>query len=457
MMRAADVRAAVVAVLLVASHAGAVRAAPRAIVLVTVDTMRADHLGLYGQPLPVSPALDALAAESVVFDRALSTCPATAPSVAAMLTGHHRATNGVVRNGASLPADVTTLAEVLRAAGFRTGAVVANQLLHRAGFKQGFERFTLAQPDAARPELFRDAPLLKAAGRLLREFVDDPFFLWVHLMAPHGPYQPPRRYLPLMPAQAFRRPGDRTLMVSFGNRGPGLVPRYQNLGGPVIPAEYRRRYAAEIRYVDDLLGALVGRLRRLGRWEDALVVVTADHGESLGEHDLWFQHGWYVYDDTVRVPLLVRAPNGTLAPRRVGASVSLVDLMPTVLDLTGVASPAGLEGESLLPLMQGDATDRTAYAQNYYENALVASSVGRWKYVRRGKPQREELYDTAVDPGETRNLGGEHPEVLRRFAEQTTAWLDDQRRRTEAMRGRRVTLPVPPEKAKALRALGYAD
>jgi len=452
------VRAAAIACLFFAlAWARPVRAGTSALVLVTVDTLRADYLGLYGQTQPTSPTLDALAGESVVFDRALSTCPATAPSVAAMLTGHHRATNGVARNGRSLPADVTTLAEVLRADGFRTGAVVANQILHDAGFEQGFERFILARPDAGRRELFRDAPLLKEAGRLLREFAGERFFLWLHLMAPHGPYQPPRQYLPLMPAAEFRRPQDRTLMVSHNNRGPMLLPRYQALGGPVVPAEYRRRYAAEIRYADDLLGALIGRMRRLGVWDEALFVVTADHGESLGEHELWFQHGWYVYDDSVRVPLLVRAPGRDFASRRIGASISLVDLMPTLLELVAVAAPAGLEGDTLVPLMAGETADRPAYVQNYYDNDLVALSVGRWKYIRRRSAPREELFDVAADPGEIRNLAGERPDVLRRFASQTTEWLDDQRARAGVARAGRIPRPIAPQKADALRALGYAD
>jgi arylsulfatase A-like enzyme len=137
--------------------------------------------------------------------------------------------------------------------------------------------------------------------------------------------------------------------------------------------------------------------------------------------------------------------------------VSLVDLMPTLLELAAVPPPDGLEGKSLVPLMQGDGMDRPAYVQNHYKNALVASSVGRWKYVRRGQPRREELYDVATDPGETRNLAGERPEVLRRMADETTAWLNDQQRRAQAVQARRLPTLIPPEKARALRALGYTD
>jgi arylsulfatase A-like enzyme len=441
-----------------ASMAELRRPAFRTVVLITVDTMRADHLEPYGQTAPLTPVIDDLAREAVVFERARATCPATAPSVASMLTGHHRATHGVERNGKPLPADVVTLAETLRLQGFRTGAVVANDLLHDAGFEQGFERFALARPDTARPELFRDVPLVKEAGRLLRAYPDEPLFLWLHMMAPHGPYQPPARYLDRLPATSFARRGDRPLVVSANNRGVGLLPRYQHVGGPVVPAEYRRRYAAEIRYVDDLLGVLLARLRRAGRWDDTLLVVTADHGESLGEHDLWFQHGWYVYDDTARVPLLVRAPG--LAASRIGATVSLVDLLPTVTDLLGLVPPSGLEGESLVPLMRDrDGADRPAWVQNYYENALTALALGRWKYVRRGDvPDRGELYDVDADPGETKNLIDSHPETAERLADRTTAWLAGQAERAKE-RASRTPLPAKPkmEVEEALRALGYAD
>jgi choline-sulfatase len=159
----------------------------------------------------------------------------------------------------------------------------------------------------------------------------------------------------------------------------------------------------------------------------------------------------------VHVPLLVRAPGRDFTSRRIGASVSLIDLMPTLLDLAAASAPEGLEGESLVPLMNGDSIDRPAWVQNYYKNDLVALGVGPWKYVRRGSPPREELYDVTVDPGETRNLAGKRPDVLSRFASRTTEWLDDQRRRADLARAKRISTPVSPEKAGALRALGYTD
>jgi arylsulfatase len=462
------------------AHADARSRPYRTVVLVTIDTLRADHLGAYGDARGLTPSIDALAANAVAYDRALATCPATAPSVASLLTGHHRAAHGVVRNGNRLAPRVTTLAERLRADGFRTAAVVANQVLAHTGYDQGFESFTVAAPDPVRPVLFRDGPLVKAAGRWIRAHRNEPFFVWVHLMAPHGPYQPPPVYLRGLGLPRFVRPGDHPLPLGHGVHALGALLRYQYLGGPVVPGEYRRRYAAEIRYADAVVGMLMRRLQRAGRWDDALVVLTADHGESLGEHDLWFQHGWFVYDDTLRVPLLVRAPGRTVPDTRVTTTVSLVDVMPTMLDLLGLAAPPDLEGVPLLPRTGAPPVERAAFAENYYENHLATLTVGPWKYVRTPRPTpprrpndprridippagREELYDVRVDPGETHDLVEAQPAVAARLGRHLDDWLAGQReRRLAAARA-----PTPPEPAvdprhrreldDALRALGYVE
>jgi choline-sulfatase len=247
----------------------------------------------------------------------------------------------------------------------------------------------------------------------------------------------------------------------------------------VRPAVYRSRYDAEIRYADDHVAAVVRALQAHGRWDRTLFVLAADHGESLGEHDYWFAHGWFMYDDVLRVPLVIRGP-GVPAGRRVAASVSLVDLAPTVLDFLGVVPGRDMEGVSLRPLLAGDGPDRDAFAQTYYGEGQVALRSGRMKYVF--KPQRpgsgprgrtdaplpdaptEWLFDLAADPAEVRNLAGSDPARLAPMRERTQAWLRDQERRG---RGRQAELPQKdgaprrvlgdPQLERQLRALGYLD
>jgi len=450
-----------------------------AVVLITIDTLRADRLGAYGHRAPTTPVLDALAAESVLFEHAAATCPATAPSVAAILTGHHRAVHGVERNTSRLRADVSTLAEILRRAGHRTVAVVANPVLNRRGFEQGFERFDLAATDPRRRALGADIGVAKLAGRALRTLRDERFFLWVHFMSPHGPYRPPPDQAKRFRPAHYWRFGDRQLPFLAGNYGLGGIPFYQRLFGSRAPARYRARYDAEVRYADILIGLLLRRLQRLGRWDHTLLVVTADHGESLGEHDAWFQHGWYAYDATVRIPLLVRAP-GRLTPARVSSSVSLLDVTPTILDLLDLPPRPHCEGQSLLPVIEGPASDRPAFTQTYYANRLTALTLGSWKYIRAGAatalprgttaraivprppPAPEQLYDLAADPQETTNLAAQRPAVSALLAERTGAWLRRQARRAQ----RRPPAPRPRGEAtgveaqrfrERLRALGYAD
>jgi arylsulfatase A-like enzyme len=309
---------------------------PQHVVLVTVDTLRADRLGTYGWRKPTSPGIDAIASESTVFETAVPTCPATGPSVASILTGAHRSTHRVFGNGWRLPADVETLAETLHAKGFHTVGRVANLTVDAdAGFAQGFDDFAVPAGLArGGPAMLEGEPLVADAVRLI-EAVDRPTFLWLHLMDPHGPYFPPDDYRRRFDPADYVWPGDAPLPLGTTNFGLHLIPAYQIVAGETDPARYRARYDAEIRYTDDHVSAIVAALRTRGLWDRTLFVLTADHGEALGEHDYWFAHGWFVSDDQLRVPLIVHG-GGFPAGRRVGASVSLVDVAPTILDAVGL-------------------------------------------------------------------------------------------------------------------------
>jgi arylsulfatase len=321
------------------------------LLLISVDTLRADHLGTYGSQRDLTPHLDALADESQVFEIAYAPAPFTLPSVAALLSGRYPETLGVVSNASTMPDSVPTLATELAARGWRTAAVVSNLALGRkAGLAVGFDFYDDALPQR---EAVRDWPERVAASTtdaalaaldVLRSPPDTKALLWVHYVDPHGPYTPPdglrERYLP---GERTAFDGRRKLPV-----GPGLdaIPTYQYLEGQHELAFYRAGYAGEVRYVDAEIGRLLEGVDARGLRRHTWVVFTADHGESLGERGQYFHHSDFLTDALVRVPLLVRRPG--VAPARRRDLASLVDLAPSLLaELTGEPTDRSRPGRNL--------------------------------------------------------------------------------------------------------------
>lgn len=426
--------------------------------LLSVDTLRFDALGAYGNPLHLTPALDALAEQSVVFEYCYAPTSFTLPSLAALMTGRPPEAIGVTSNRAVLPQEVPTLAATLRAAGWRTAAVVSNAVLREsAGLAHGFDRYdaNLTEIEAVRPEMVeRTAPgTTRAALDLLDELLDSgdsaPLFLWVHYQDPHGPYTPPASYRErYLEGERARRRG--RLAVGRSDRGLGSIPRYQYIEGQNAVAWYVAGYFGEVRFLDDHVQQLFQGLRERGLWENAAIVFAADHGEGLGELGYWFAHGEYLSDPLVRVPCFLRLPG--VPPQRREGPAALVDLAPTLLSHLGVEAPASLAGIDLF-----DARVRPA------ERAIVLASLADstiprtglvwrgWKYVleRERTGTREGLYRLG-DEGHDR--ARTHPRVL-----------DAMRGEFRASRERLGRQPAPlgqqlSERDRALlRALGYVD
>jgi arylsulfatase A-like enzyme len=393
------------------------------VIVISCDTLRADRLGAYGYARPTSPEFDALAREALIFDNAFAMAPWTGPSVSSMLTGRLPDEIGVSGgNRFPLPPAALTLAELARESGFGTAAIISNWVLRRpdpslgdAGIAQGFTHFDqdMQTPDKNREGHFeRVAPdTLNAALRWLddaKQHGKDRFFLYVHFQDPHGPYTPPVDL-----AQGFARPslGEPALAVGTTNKGRGQIPRYQALAGLRDPEAYRALYDAEVRAFDRALGRLVAWLRQNGWLDDALLIVTADHGESLGEHDYWFCHGENVQREVVRVPFLVRFPRGAqhVAARteggyqRVAELSGHLDVWPTVIEALGLP-PHAARGLSLfskaLPTTRILAQSMgAAGAPNRFE----AFNDERWRLVLEpsGLPK---LYDWQADPREEHDL-----------------------------------------------------
>ena len=416
-------RAAALALLLVACG-GDPRPAPPAppptVLLLTLDTTRADRLGCYGFAGVETPNLDALCRDGVVFDNATAVVPLTFPSHSSMFTGLLPPHHGVRDNGGFFLDDArTTLAERLRDAGYATGAFIGAWVLEsRWGLAQGFQHYD----DTFQLSKYKIVSLgtvqktgdevMDAALAWLKGVKKGRYFAWVHLYDPHAPYEPPEPF----------------------------ATRYA--GTP---------YVGEIAYTDKVLGRLVTWLKDNGQMDRTIVLVVGDHGESLGEHGEG-AHAFFVYGSTTHVPLIVRTP-WSLSGRR-AARVSGVDVMPTVLDLVGLPPQPGLDGRSLARLMFDPQArlERPAYSETYFPRyhygwqQLRAMRDDRYTYVEAPEP---ELYDLAADAGETTN-------VYKRFsarAEPLRLALEALARNAEAQSPERRSLD--PETLQRLAALGY--
>jgi choline-sulfatase len=395
------------------------RGASGPLVLVSIDTLRADHLPAYGFRDIATPAIDRLAHEGTVFERALAHSPQTLPAHASILTGLLPFEHGVRDNvGFTLRPLDRTLPALLHTAGYRTaGFVSAFVLRPESGIAQGFETFDGEMPPAAPDSSMGNVQrggrdTLARAVRWLDTQPDGRFFLFVHFYEPHKPYAPP--------------------------------PEYASAPSP---------YDGEIMFADSLVGQLVGALEQRRLWDTTTMVLLSDHGEGLGDHGEQ-EHGIFLYDETVRVPLIVRPPRASHPPSaRIAAPVQQIDVMPTLLDFGGVAAPSDLRGVSLRAAVEGRAAapaDRGIYSETLYArfhfgwSELYALTDARFRYIRAPRP---ELYDLAQDPRERSNA------VLDRA---TTA---------TAMRGaldrlianRVVEAPgrVSPEDRERFQALGY--
>jgi arylsulfatase len=415
------------------------------VVLITIDTLRPDHLGAYGYPRPTSPHLDALAAESRVFHHAYSHGPATVIAVPALLTGRHprESCDGV---GGVAPA-VHTIAERLRDAGYRTGAVVSNSVLgpHYRGFSEGFEHYDarLDVPERARPTMERLAPnTATAALEWIDATRDRPVFLWVHFQDPHGPYDPPAEHARLFVTD---RPSGAVLPVNDGVGGFGGIPRYQFLDGRRDAGGYIDRYDAEIHFADEHVGRLIDGLRQRRVLDDAIVVVSSDHGEALGENGYYFTHGEDLQPVLLRVPLIV-FDTRTRARGRVGAIVQHMDVAPTVLRRVGVAT-GGLPGRDLLAPEIEDAIVLSELLGKNYRSSLISRGVQLLH-----EPARR---DMRVVEGDVRLP----PPAPRADADRDVARLRAASLRLGAPGRPLDTLPAQltgPER-EALAALGYVD
>jgi len=405
---------------------------PLNVVLITLDTTRADALGSYGQRRPITPNLDRLAVEGTQFQQCASSVPSTLPSHSTLFTGRYPFVHGVRSNAGYVLADEnTTLAEVLSAHGYKTSAEIAAPVIGgHTQLGQGFDRYhDLEFPDVQRKTILvregeeqrsveveeREANDITNSGiRFIKENRKEKFFLWLHYFDAHQPYSPPGRFYETSSESA---------------------------------------YHGEIQYIDEQINRVLAQIEGLGLRERTLVVVVADHGEGMGEHDEK-THMYFVYEGTIRVPLLFW---GATVPKglKIESLVRTVDIAPTILDMLDLPPLEGIQGTSLLPLMKGESTDLdlVGYGESIEPHIIFGASVlryvrkGKWKYIHKVEP---ELFDLTEDPGELKNLSSIHPEIVERLRAELSTLVEEA---PEKVSGARVA--IDPATAAQLEALGY--
>jgi arylsulfatase A-like enzyme len=417
------------------------------VLLIVIDTLRADHLGCYGYDRDTSPNIDRLSETGVLFENAYCQSPVTSPSVASIFTSKHPRSHGVSRCGHVLAPTFPTLPEMLKGNGFKTAGFISSFVLgSQFGLARGFDHFDEEFSAEGSSLFFNDSEsprqdvafdqtgdiTTRKALKWMRKNRGDAFFLFIHYFDPHGPYGSPKQFVKRFPEEAYQPIGE-------------VVARYDD----------------DIRFVDAEVGNVIRGLNDEGLIDSTLIIVTADHGEGLGEHGQK-EHGGLLYDEQTRIPLIVSLPGVVPENLKIEHNVQTVDILPTVLDFVGVENDADFSGASLMKLIQGTekSFDRPVFLERRYSvppgdprRANIPEYIGvrhkNKKYFWSPQRGREELYDVVADARELHNIAEDDPET----AENLRAMLD----RWRKAEGPGSDQKINQETREKLKALGYVD
>ncbi len=438
---------------------------PTNVVLISIDTLRADHVGSYGYPRPTTPVLDSIAEQGVRFSNAFSQSSWTLPAHASLLTSQYSHEHGAVENNTRIKDAAVLLAEALQNAGYDTGAFVTWVYVSKLyGFDRGFAHFAeLIDQDnlmmAAGAGAVPAGPTTDAAIQWLEREREAPFFLFVHYFDPHMDYAPP---------EPFDRLYDPDYTGSATGRYKWLVPFIRYLPLYEAPIDARDRdhvealYDAEIRYTDEQIGRLLDAVDANVGLDDCLVVIVSDHGEEFNDHLSMEGHGWTLYDEIIRVPLIVRFPDAEHAGAVIDDTVELIDVAPTILGRLGVTQPDGFRGRDLTGLIEtGELSEPRpfAYAETHRFNVIRRAIRGpRYKLIQTRDTGRNaagvpveagfQMFDIVKDPGEQHDIFDPSDETARRLAKFLEGFAARERAEAEEVE-------IPESTLELLRSLGY--
>lgn len=467
------------------------------VIMISVDTLRADHLGCYGYSRNTSPFMDDMARRGILFENAFTAWPITTPAVTSVFTSQYGHTNGVTRITPYqyLENKLLLLAEILKNEGYSTEAIVTNGSIGKSSnTDQGFDVF-VETPSADAKSVNKEA--FQATERLKRlQQGGKPFFFWVHYIDPHSPYKPPEnrnefvgdRYYDAGEHFKYREPSasvendqDEDLTSVENDQEKNLSPyeRHRRAAvrrpiGTAMPnlvdktttevAYHVAMYDAEIRFVDRQIGLLLNRLKEEELLKDSIIVLWSDHGESLGDHNYYFGHGRFPYNSCLKIPFMIIHPE--YQPRKISAPVSLLDLTPTLLDFLSIRRPLPFEGNSLVPLIDGKRREQTdIFAESGhaidFQKILIR---GGWKLISipddhdRSEMQGKlfELYNVSLDPNETKDLSELNPQVMKEMKQSLFVWVDSWKESFKSLDRQEVhKVEYTKEALEKLKSLGY--
>lgn len=428
------------------------------LLVITIDTLRADYLGCYGYDKPTSPRIDAFARDAVLFEKVFCQAPETLPSHTSIFTGLYTRNHKAIGNESRVAPEVTTLAEILKDHGYRTCAMISNHVLDaKYGLNQGFDKYVpihLVTDDRKRaesPESDSD-PTTEQAIAWLDENKNSKFFLWVHWFHPHRPYDPPPAYQEAFAGNYTGPAGDQNDFAMKVWRDKIDLP-------PEDVAQMRGLYAGEVAFTDFQVGMLLDDLARLRLLDNTVVVITSDHGEILYDHEYYFGHDIGLYTECTMVPLVMRIPGMGAPGRRVPGLIQSIDIFPTILQALSISPPARVDGKSLIPLVEGKATSTTdvgfsegfPFPEKCPPRHAVRTETAEliWREEPSGETTKM-YFDLAADPGERTNL---YPTPAATSLDDTlSAWIAP---------GGLHPAPIPTAREsgrwKILKSLGYLD
>ena len=441
------------------------------VIFIVIDTLRPDHLGCYGYTRDTSPHIDSLAKQGVLFKNTIAQAPWTKPSVASFFTSTLPSTHGVTWRGrnSTLPTSMLTLAEILKQNGYKTAAFSDNPHINSFnGFDQGFDTF-IENNHFLRGNA---EPLTNKMIGWLKQHSGEKHFTYIHYLDPHDPYQAPGTYCDMFinkkemnvrkavkTGNAYFLNGESVLDKRMKSNGKSLLPQDYPLPTPITISEKELNYLislydGEIRYVDYHLGRLMAALRDLKTFDKTAIVITSDHGEEFLEHGI-FRHGYHLYDEIIKVPLIIVLPHSDKTPLEIKTPVNLIDLMPTILNLLAIPLPSGMQGKSLISLInKGKRAVSPSVSETSWKGARAQSlRLTGWKYINDIRNERFELFNLDEDPGEKNNLHLKKPKRV----EELSHLLSNIISKTYPVTGKPKRKNIQPKKEERdkLKSLGY--
>jgi choline-sulfatase len=426
------------------------------VIIITLDALRPDHLGCYGYPLRTSPYIDKLAREGVMFTKAFSQTSWTGGSVVSLLTSTYPSTHQIISWGDVLDERLVTLAQVLKDQDYVTACVKGGDWIYRdvPGIGRGFDHFF---------EAGEVKELFKEVAEWIRENKSKKFFAWVHLFDyPHAPYRPPppfdTMFISGRPPRDIPISKENSEFLSFG-----VIPSSVATDNITDINYYLSQYDGEIAFADSLIGEFLDVLKKEQVAGNTILIISADHGESLGERGMYFEHGNCIYNEVIRVPLII---NGSMIPRGrvINDFVQLIDIMPSLADMLGIRLNGQIEGESFFPF-KSKKNRNFAFSEVSTDRMVAGSRInmvdqsitfGDWQLiyekVDNDGAATDELYNLKTDPQELHNVAPVEKERLKFLKQKLDEWIRRPRIAVE-----RTTTPLDEEARKKLRSLGYLN